>query len=194
MAAGYADQLRGAIAGSPLLRMSLTVFAGMVGDGPVADVGCGPGHVTEYLRESGVDAFGIDLSPGMIAVARRAYPGVRFAVGSMTALPVRSGSVAGVLAWWSLIHVPDAEIPLVLGHFHRALRQGGLLAAGFHVGAGTRRKTAGYGGLAMYVDVHRRTPARMTGWLEAGGFEVVAEWVERLDEAVPQAVLSARRT
>ena len=55
-----------------------------VGGGPVADVGCGPGHVTAHLRDSGLDAFGIDLSPVMIDVARREHPGLRFEVGSMT--------------------------------------------------------------------------------------------------------------
>ena len=49
--------------------------------GPVADVGCGPGHVTAHLNKLGVDAFGIDLSPAMLDLARRDHPGLRFEVG-----------------------------------------------------------------------------------------------------------------
>ena len=42
--------------------------------------------------------FGIDLSPGMIEVARRTYPGLRFEVGSMLALDLPDASLGGVLA------------------------------------------------------------------------------------------------
>ncbi|MET9663256.1 methyltransferase domain-containing protein [Streptomyces sp. NPDC006510] len=47
-------------------------FAGFVtaGGGRVGDLGCGPGRVTAHLRDLGLTAFGIDLSPGTIAVAR----------------------------------------------------------------------------------------------------------------------------
>ena len=73
-ASGYAEKVRGLLDGSPYLRASLALFAELVGDaggGPVADVGCGPGYVTSYLHDIGVDAVGIDLSPEMIAIARR---------------------------------------------------------------------------------------------------------------------------
>ena len=83
----------------------LADFADRV-DGPVADVGCGTGRLTAYLDGLGIDVVGIDLSPGMIAVARRAYPALRFEVGSMTALDLPDGGVAGVLAWYSIIHTP----------------------------------------------------------------------------------------
>ena len=124
----YADQLGDALAGEPYLRAALALFADMVraaGGGPTADVGCGPGHVTARLQELGVDVFGIDLSPAMVDVARRDYPGLRFEVGSMTDLRLADASVAGLLAFWSLVHIPDDEVPAVFGHFRRVLRPGG---------------------------------------------------------------------
>lgn len=63
--------------------------------GPVADVGCGPGYVTGHLHELGVDAFGIDLSPEMVAIARRDHPDLRLEVGTMTDLDLADESVAG---------------------------------------------------------------------------------------------------
>ncbi|WP_121390945.1 class I SAM-dependent methyltransferase [Actinokineospora cianjurensis] len=196
VAVSYADQLRDAIAGDPYLRAALAVFADQVraaGGGPVADVGCGPGHVTAHLQGLGVDAFGIDLSPGMIDVARRARPDLRFEVGSMTDLPLRDASVAGLLAWWSLIHIPDDEVPTVLAHFHRVLRPGGPLQLGFHVGDTSRVKTEGYGGHPMAVHVHRRRPDEVAAWLRDAGFEIEAHWLCGPDEQVPQALLFARR-
>jgi ubiquinone/menaquinone biosynthesis C-methylase UbiE len=160
--------------------------------GPVADVGCGPGHVTAHLHELGVDAFGIDLSPGMIEIARRDHPGLRFEVGTMTDLDLPDASVAGLLAWWSLIHVPDVAIGTVLGQFRRVLRPGGLLLLGFHVGDTTAVKTEGYGGHPMKVHVHHRPPARVRAWLREAGFTVEAETLFDPDGSRPGAILFAR--
>jgi len=195
VAVSYADQLRDALAGEPYLRAALALFADMVhavGGGPVADVGCGPGHVTAHLHELGVDAFGIDLSPVMIDVARRDHPHLRFEVGSMTDLDLADASVAGLLAFWSLIHVPDDAIPTVFGQFRRALRPGGPLLLGFHVGDGSRLKTQGYGGHPMKVHVHRRQPGQVAAWLRDAGFTVEAQMLLDLDKDVPGAVLFAR--
>ena len=195
VAVSYADQLRDALAGEPYPRAALALFADMVhavGGGPVADVGCGPGHVTAHLHELGVDAFGIDLSPVMIDVARRDHPHLRFEVGSMTDLDLADASVAGLLAFWSLIHVPDDAIPTVFGQFRRALRPGGPLLLGFHVGDGSRLKTQGYGGHPMKVHVHRRQPGQVAAWLRDAGFTVEAQMLLDLDKDVPGAVLFAR--
>ncbi|GAA3528855.1 class I SAM-dependent methyltransferase [Amycolatopsis ultiminotia] len=196
VAVSYADQLRSAIAEQPYLRAALALFADMVriaGGGSVADVGCGPGHVTAHLHELGIDAFGIDLSPAMIDVARRDHPGLRFEVGSMTDLAVADTSITGLLAWWSLIHVPDDAVSTALVHFRRALRPGGLLALGFHVGDESRLKTQGYGGHPMKVHVHRRQPDQMAGWLRESGFTIEAQLLLAPEENVPQAILFARR-
>src|SRR5215207_1975603 len=146
---GYADKVQGLLEANPYLRASLALFADLVraaGGGAVADIGCGPGYVTRHLRDLGVDAFGIDLSPEMVATARRDHPGLRFEVGTMTDLDLADGSVTGVLAFWSVIHVPDHSVPGVFGQFRRVLRPGGPLLVGFHVGDETRHTSEGYSG------------------------------------------------
>jgi SAM-dependent methyltransferase len=195
VAASYADYVRDAIAGNQYLRAALGMFAGSVlaaSGGPVADVGCGPGEVAAHLHELGVDAFGIDLSPGMIEVARRDHPGLRFEVGSMTELDLPAASVTGLIAWWSLIHIPDDEVPTVFSHFHRALRPGGVLQLGFHVGEGSRLRTEGYGH-PMKIHVHRRQPEQVATWLRDAGFEIEAQLLIDPDARVPGAILFARR-
>ncbi|WP_432423248.1 methyltransferase domain-containing protein [Streptomyces pseudovenezuelae] len=196
VAVNYADQIREALAEKPYLRATLTLFADLVhaaGGGPVADVGCGPGQVTAHLHELGVDAFGIDLSPVMIDVARRDHPRLRFEVGSMTDLALTDVSVAGLLAFWSVIHIPDEAVPTVFGHFRRVLRPGGSLLLGFHVGNQSRLKTQGYGGRPMNVYVHRRQPDKVAAWLRDAGFTVEAQILLDPDDSVPGAVLFARR-
>ncbi|MEU8166092.1 class I SAM-dependent methyltransferase [Micromonospora sp. NPDC049004] len=178
VAVSYAHLVRDFLAQAPYERAALALFADHVratGGGPVADVGCGPGRITAHLNELGIAAFGIDLSPGMIAVARHEHPDLRFEVGSMTDLDLPDGSVAGLIAWYSLIHIPDERLGQVLAHFRRVVRPGGPLLVGYHVGDETTLKTEGYGGHPMRIRVHRRRPAQVAAWLRDNGFAVEAE-------------------
>ncbi|WP_123531556.1 class I SAM-dependent methyltransferase [Streptomyces sp. 840.1] len=196
VADSYADQVRNLLDDTPEERAVLALFAGLVrenGGGPVADVGCGPGRITAHLHGLGVDAFGIDLSPGMIAVARRDHPGLRFEPGSMTELALTDASVAGLVAWYSLIHVPDEEIGSVLAHFHRVLRPGGPLLLSFHVGDERKLKTEGYGGHPMNVYVHRRLPDRLAARLDDAGFDVGTQRTLTSAESRLGGLLLARR-
>lgn len=196
VAASYADQVRNLLDETPEERAVLALFADLIrtsGGGPVADVGCGSGRITAYLRELGVDTFGIDLSPGMIEVARRDHPGLPFELGSMTDLDVADGSMAGLVAWYSLIHVPDDEISSVFTHFRRVLRPGGPLLLSFHVGDESQLKTQGYGGHPMKVYVHRRQHGQMTAWLNDAGFTVEAHRTLASAESTLGGILLARR-
>ncbi|WP_433261410.1 class I SAM-dependent DNA methyltransferase [Micromonospora vinacea] len=98
--------------------------------GRVLDLGCGPGHLTGYLRELGVDAMGIDLVPEFIAHARAAHPGVEFRLGSMERLDMADDSIDGILAWYSLIHLPPPELDDVLREFRRVLVPAGRFVLG----------------------------------------------------------------
>ncbi|WP_171170497.1 class I SAM-dependent methyltransferase [Streptomyces sp. I05A-00742] len=130
----YAELFRDSLRDSPLDRAILGAFAEAVsagGNGQVADLGCGPGHVTAHLDGLGLAAFGVDASPTMIELARRACPGLRFDVGSMAALDIADGVLGGVLSRWSIIHTPPGELPVILAEFHRVLAPGGHLLIGF---------------------------------------------------------------
>jgi uncharacterized protein len=79
----FVDELRG---GLPFETWVLDRVAAHAGAEPVVEVGCGPGHVTAYLAEAGVDATGLDVSPGMVAEARRRFPDGSYAVGDLRRL------------------------------------------------------------------------------------------------------------
>jgi SAM-dependent methyltransferase len=197
VAVSYLEFVRDLLDDAPYERAAFALFADQVraaGGGPVADVGCGPGRITGLLRGLGLDVFGIDLSPAMIELARRDFPGVRFDVGSMTDLDLPDASVDGVIAWYSLIHIPDDEIGTVLRHFHRVLRPGGRLMVGFHVGDGSNFKTEGYGGHPMRIYVHKRQPDKVAGWLDEAGFVVEAHMITTSPESRLGGTMFARRS
>lgn len=102
--------------------------------GTVLDLGCGPGHITGYLCSLGVDATGIDMVPEFIAHAQAAHPSVRYQLGSMENLDVADHSVAGILAWGSLIHLPPQDLDGVLAEFRRVMAPAGTLVLGLFVG------------------------------------------------------------
>lgn len=138
VAVQYAEFAAGVWDEYPLDRAAWTAFADAVrGRGPVADLGCGPGHLTAHLRSLGLDAFGVDLSPAMIELARAAEPAVRFEVGSMAELDLPDASLAGILAWYSVIHTPPAQLPRYFAEFARTLASGGHALLGcFESGGG----------------------------------------------------------
>jgi SAM-dependent methyltransferase len=197
VAADYAGLLRNALAESPADRAVLGLFAELVraaGDGEVADLGCGPGRITGHLAALGLDVRGVDLSSGMVAVARREHPGLRFDVGSMTALDLADGSLAGALAWYSLIHVPADALPGVTTELARVLRPGGELAVAFQVGDEPLELREAYGHDVRLV-VHRRRPEPVAALLTGAGFLVHTHVVREPEgrERSPQAYLLARK-
>jgi SAM-dependent methyltransferase len=162
----------------------------------VADVGCGPGHVTRYLRDRGVDAFGVDLSPQLVALAREANPGIRFDVGDMGALDVPSGSLAGVLANYSLIHTPPGVLPATLTELSRVLAPGGYLLAAFPA-LDSADATAEHWEHKV-SPAWRYSPDHVIGLLEQTGVHEVARMViapgEDQVRGFPQAHLLGRKT
>lgn len=131
----YAARIYGELDHKPLDRMLLDNFAARVrGTGLACELGCGPGHVARYLHDRGVDIFGLDLSPGMLEQARKLNPGLEFRQGNMLSLEVEDGSWAAIVAFYSIVHIPKADIPQVFREMNRALKLGGLLFLAFHLG------------------------------------------------------------
>jgi SAM-dependent methyltransferase len=181
---------------TPWLRAALTAFAEEVGDlGPVLDVGCGPGTVTAFLTDLGIDASGVDLSARMVEHARRLHPGLSFEVASATQLALRKRSLGGVLGWWSLFNLPRDVLPAVLASFAQALVPGGQVLMGTHEGEGQVARTEAYGGVPVAWTTHFWRPEELIALLSEAGLDPVAEL--RLPPLAPgqphQVLLAARR-
>jgi len=163
----------------PLDRSMVTGFAELVrGTAPVADLGSGPGYVTALLHERGVPAFGIDLSPEMVALAREAHPQLRFHTGSMTSLDIPDASLGGILALYSTIHVPDAHLPRVFAEFHRTLAPGAHALLGFQAAKPAepdpRLHLSERFDHRITLDYYWRTPEQIASLLAEAGLDLAA--------------------
>lgn len=173
----YAERIGGELAGLPFDRWFLNRLAGLAAGGPVADAGCGPGHVTAYLKASGARALGFDRSPEMIARARADHPGVRFEEADLTRLPRPDGGWAGVLARYSLVYLAPSELPDAVAALARGLRPGGWLALVVHAGPGVVHWDAWFDH-PVDVDVVLHEPAAVRRAVAASGL-VEVEWYLR---------------
>jgi SAM-dependent methyltransferase len=211
----YAEMLQNELAAKPYDRAMLAAFAELVRSGSagtrVADLGCGPGRVTAHLDELGLDAFGIDLSPQMIAVARARHPTLSFDVGSIEATALEDDALAGLVAWYSIIHTPPERLPGVFAEFARVLAPRGIALLAFQAvsdaavpgaavldaavpGAAEPRHIAHAYGHDVDLDAYRLQPDSIRAQLIDAGFVVEATLIREPDEdeRTRQAFLLAR--
>lgn len=172
VARAYADKFFDELERKPFDRELLDRFATTVeGRGLVCDVGCGPGHVGRYLAEHGADVFGLDLSPGMVTLARELTPAMRFEPGDVLALDLRDASLVGIVAFYSLIHLERAAAVRALAEMARVLIPGGALLLAFHGGEGEVHAEDWFG-QGVSIDATLFQPEEMAGYMERAGFTV----------------------
>jgi SAM-dependent methyltransferase len=168
----YGAQFFDELARKPFDRDLLDRFAARLsGRGRVCDVGCGPGHVGRYLAERGVDVFGLDLSPAMVALARRLNPAMRFEQGDLRALVLPDASLAGIVAFYSLIHLERSEVVAALIELARVLIPGSLILIAVHGGEGEVHADDWFGrGVSINATLYQ--PAEIGASMERAGLEV----------------------
>ncbi|MCJ0978110.1 methyltransferase domain-containing protein [Rhodococcus sp. ARC_M12] len=194
VAESYADLVRDELDGRHLEHGLLATFADRVSSGGVLEVGCGTGRITDQLHRLGVDVAGMDLSPNMIEVARREHPHLRFEVGSMEVMDAGDSTLAGIVAWYSIIHTPPSHLPAVFAELHRVLRPNGPLLLAFQSGDERVRLEHVYGHSVSY-DAYRLDPDAVVSMLVDADFEVDVR-VHRAPmgyESTSQAFLLARK-
>jgi ubiquinone/menaquinone biosynthesis C-methylase UbiE len=196
----YVKQLAGLLESMPIERAVLDLFgeltlAAGVGNS-VADVGCGTGRLIPYLAGRGLAPRGVDLSPGMVEVARRDHPGFGFEVADLRELPFPDAGLAGVVCWYSLIFLPPEARAGAFGELARVVKPGGYFVAAFKDGDGQRRRAGRTAGLGVEFDAYWLSATEMAQRVTDAGFSVVFQGGRPADEgeSTPQGYLVARRS
>jgi SAM-dependent methyltransferase len=187
----YARRLFNELEHKPLDCKLLDRFAAqMAGRGPACDVGCGPGQVARYLRDAGIEVFGLDLSPRMLEAARKLNPDISFRQGDMLALDLPDGELAGIAAFYAIVNIPLASLPRVFQEMERVLQLGGLLLLAFHIGDEVLHEEELWG-RAISMDFFLFKPDVIRQQLEQAGF-AVEEVIER-EPYAPDVEYQSRR-
>jgi SAM-dependent methyltransferase len=191
-AAVFADELDA----KPLDRALLSVVADDVrrqAQGPLADLGSGPGHIASFLAAQGARTLALDLAPAMAAVARHKL-GVPATAGSLTALPFADASLGGAVAFYCLIHLDDAGLDVAAAELARTIAPGGVLLTAFHTGTEVRHLDTWYD-QPVDLDFRYYEPTTITTRLEAAGFAIEAtlDRAPHPHESTPRTYLLARR-
>jgi SAM-dependent methyltransferase len=177
-AQAYAEHLADELDRKPLDRHLLNRFAEEVqGQGMVADLGCGPGHVARYLSDQGVRVTGLDLSEQMIRVAVSRNPGIEFRVVDITSLDVDDGTYAGAILFYSLVHFEKSALGKVLREVRRVLTPAGLVLVAFHIGDQAVQVDELFG-VRVSLEFRFFPPALVCEALAGAGFHVI-EQIER---------------
>lgn len=155
--------------------------------GRVLDAGCGPGHWTDFLSKRGHDVFGVDLVPEFVESAKMRFPATPFRVSSLRVLDEVDGSLGGVLAWYSLIHVPPAELPEVLSELARVLKIGGRLLVGFFEGESSKPLNH------AVTKAYFWSVGEMSSLLSDAGLDVIDVETRQDPGSQPHAAISAIR-
>ncbi len=179
VATAYADHLVDELEGLPFETWLLDRVVAHAAGQPVVEVGSGPGHVTAYLADRGVDAKGIDLSAAMVAEARRRFPGRAFEEGDLRRLtrPAASSGWAAVLGWYSLIHLAPSEMHDAVAALAQSLAPGGWLVLALHAGTEIHHLDEWFGH-EVALDFVLHDPADVVRTVEATGL-VGLEWYLR---------------
>lgn len=190
VAAEYARRMAEELDHKPFDRELLDRFAAMfAASETVCDMGCGPAHVALYLSQRGVNVIGVDLSRGMVDQARHLNPGLEIRQGDMLALDTLNEAWAGIVAFYSIIHIPRADVIRALSELGRCLSPGGRLLISFHIGDEILHLDELWDHPVCMDFIFFRSD-EMLGYLDAAGFDV-EEMCER--DPYPDVEYQSRR-
>jgi ubiquinone/menaquinone biosynthesis C-methylase UbiE len=134
----YADTFFGEHEKKPKDQEILRRFSQAIGGKrPVWDLGCGPGQTANYLKNLGVQISGLELSEKMLEQARTMYPEIPFRRGNILDLEFENDAIAGVVAFYAIVHFTQEQVGMAFHEVFRVLQPGGIFLLTYHIGEKT---------------------------------------------------------
>jgi SAM-dependent methyltransferase len=171
LAEAYADHYESGNPDQPFLNEFLSHLRS---GARLLDVGCGTGSGTKYFFDHGMRVEGIDLSGGMIDVARRAYPHLRFTRKDVRNSNYQTGHLDAIWAGYSLFHMGRRDFRSVLKNIRKALLPNGIFGLIMQEGKGEVQLPEPLcPGKSLLV--HLYSTKELTTILGSEGFNVIAQ-------------------
>jgi SAM-dependent methyltransferase len=109
---------------APVVRRVIDLV-GAERDERLLDVATGTGAIAREAAKRGLSVCGVDVAPGMIAIARATSPeSIDYEVADATDLPFSDATFTAATCGFGLSHMPDPGV--VLNEIGRVLRPGGI--------------------------------------------------------------------
>ena len=186
----YAEVFSGEHEKKPKDQEILHRFARAIGDRrPVWDFGCGPGQTTEYLKTLGIEISGLDLSEKILEQARTIHPKIHFRKGNLLELEFENDSIAGVVAFYAIVHFTEEQVGVAFREVFRVLQPGGIFLFTYHIGEETIHIDE-FLGKKVDIDFMFFPTDFIFSCLKDSGFEKI-EIIER--EPYPEVEYESRR-
>lgn len=190
LAKKYAETFSGELEKKPKDQEILHRFSQEIGGRrPVWDFGCGPGQTTKYLKNLGIEISGLDLSEKILEQARRICPETHFRKGNLLKLEFENNSIAGVVAFYAIVHFTEEQVGIAFREVFRVLQPGGIFLFTYHIGEETVHLDE-FLGKKIDIDFMFFTTDFIFSCLKDSGFEKT-EVIER--EPYPGVEYESRR-
>jgi ubiquinone/menaquinone biosynthesis C-methylase UbiE len=174
----------------PMDQNILNRFSKEIGERrPVWDFCCGPGNTAGYLKNLGIGISGMDISERILEQARSIHSDINFQKGNILDLEFESNSIAGVVAFYAIIHFTEEQVDLAFNEIFRVLQPEGLFLFTFHIGNNTMHVSE-FLGKKIDIDFMFFSTEVISKKLKTRGFEII-EIIER--EPYPCVEYESRR-
>lgn len=149
----------------------IDAFLQSLGGTKVLDVGCGNGKDCKYIFQKGFEVNGIDLSVGMLKIAKEKVPNGNFEVMDITNITYPDNSYDGIISNCSLFHVPVEELSKTLSSFKRILKPDGKLLLILQEGNGETMVEEPYRP-GVYIYMNYFSSENIQNLLQSHGFNI----------------------
>jgi ubiquinone/menaquinone biosynthesis C-methylase UbiE len=155
---------------------SINLFLSYLPSSPnILEAGCGPGRESSVFIEKGAIVTGVDVSEGLLKIAKAKNPNAKYIKTNFLNLPFADSVFDGVWSHASLVHLEKiSDVKLALSEFKRVLKSNGILYVYVKMQTGGKKTEIIKDSLSNHERFFRfYEPEELRKLLTSSGFEII---------------------